>query len=98
MHEVFSLSSNVHAQNIGTKKLLLMKPNESFDTGILNTLKKVQHWTKENFLVEKRVFRKQLARTTGLCSFNSLQYILFNAIDEMEKSNITPFRRLSLML
>ena len=38
----FSLSINMHAQNIGTQKLLLRMCKESFDTGIMKKLRKSQ--------------------------------------------------------
>ena len=43
VHGAFSLSINVHAQNIGTQKSLLRKSEESFDTGIVKKFRKFQY-------------------------------------------------------
>ena len=46
----FSLSSNVHAQNTGTQKFLLGKPQQSFDTGLDKKFRKFQYWANKPFL------------------------------------------------
>ena len=44
----FSLSSNAHAQNIGTRTVLLRKSEESFDAAIVKILRKLQYWAKKH--------------------------------------------------
>ena len=50
VHGAFSLSFNVHAQNIGTQKFLLGKSKERFDTGIVKKLRTFQYWAKSAFV------------------------------------------------
>ena len=42
MYEAFSLSINVHAQNIEAQKFLLRKTSESYETAIVKKLRRFQ--------------------------------------------------------
>ena len=50
VHGAFSLSINVHAQNIEIQNFLLRKSLECFDTGIMKRSVKCQYWAKETFV------------------------------------------------
>ena len=47
LYRTFSLSINVHEQNIGTQEFLLRKSYEGFDIGIVKKLRKFQNWAKK---------------------------------------------------
>ena len=47
LHITFSLSTNEHAQNIGSLKCLEGKSLKSFDTGIMNKLGKLRCWAEK---------------------------------------------------
>ena len=46
--QLFTLLFNAHMDNVTTKKVLVGKSQESYDTQIMKQLKKFQSWAKKH--------------------------------------------------
>ena len=70
----FSLSIDVHAQNIGNQTYLLRKSRESFDTGIVKKFRRFEYLAKKTVFLKKNVYS------------TAIEKLLYCLVDDAEDS------------